>query len=85
MLLLYSCLVAAPPLLLLGGGLVPSRWANRHVHAMRRGTVTLLAITCGLSALATAMLVPSYQKRRPTRSFSCWVSSEFHESLGDRS
>ena len=53
----YTGLVAAPPLLLLGAGLIPSRWANRHVSAMRRSTVVLLAAVLSLSAMATALLV----------------------------
>ncbi len=57
MLLLYSLLVASPPLLLLAAGMISSRWANRHVCAMRNAAVTLLATACGLSVTATATLV----------------------------
>lgn len=55
--LLYPLLVALPTLLLLGGGLVPSRLANRHVRAMRFATVSLMALALGFSVIATAILV----------------------------
>ena len=53
----YAWLVAAPPLLFLGTGMIPSRWANRHVGVMRRWVVWLAAGCLGLSAAAAGMLV----------------------------
>lgn len=52
----YSGLVALPPLLLLAAGLIPSRWANRHVGWMRQGAIVLLGVACVASAGAAALL-----------------------------
>jgi len=44
-------------LLFLGTGMMPSRWADRHVQAMRRWVVWLAAGCLGVSAAAAGMLV----------------------------
>jgi NAD(P)H-quinone oxidoreductase subunit 5 len=56
MLLPYSLLLALPSLFLLSAGLIPNRWANHNFRAMRRGTVMLLVVALGCSAVATVML-----------------------------
>lgn len=57
--LLYSLVLILPPALLIACGLIPGRWANRHVQVMRSGALVLLALAfCG-SLSATALLVSS--------------------------
>ena len=50
---LFSLLPIVSPSLLLGVGLVPSHWANRHVTILRNTVVTLSVLTCCLSAATT--------------------------------
>lgn len=52
----YALLVAAAPAGLLVGGLIPSRWANRHVGAMRRLATGLSAGALGLVLAASTTL-----------------------------
>ncbi|MEQ8784842.1 MAG: proton-conducting transporter membrane subunit [Pirellulaceae bacterium] len=53
----YCLLVAAPPVLLMAGGLISSRWANRHTRWMRRWTLLSTAVALALSAAAAVSLV----------------------------
>jgi NAD(P)H-quinone oxidoreductase subunit 5 len=55
--MLLPLMVALPASLLLGAGLVSSRWANRHPLAMRRAAVALLLVSCLMSAIAPVLLV----------------------------
>ncbi len=52
-----ALVVALPPTLLLAVGLVPSRWANRHRHAMRQAAIGLLAFALACAIVAAAGLV----------------------------
>lgn len=56
--LFCSILLASPIVLLLGAGIVPSRWANHHVQQMRRATVALmgLALACSMAGAVTLAL-----------------------------
>lgn len=54
--LVPTLLVAAAPACLLAGGLLSTRWANRHVAAMRRFVMALSAAAFGLAIAASAML-----------------------------
>ncbi|SFJ57420.1 proton-conducting transporter transmembrane domain-containing protein [Planctomicrobium piriforme] len=52
----FSLTAAAPPLLLLACGLVPSRWADRHLAVMRRASVGLALLAFALSVTAGVLL-----------------------------
>ena len=58
---LFSIIPGLSPLLLLGAGLIPSVWANRHIAVMRTVVITLTSFACcfaGLTALLLAINGP---------------------------
>ena len=52
----YSLLIAAAPACLLAVGLVPSRWANRHVFALRRAAMWASWSAFGVALVSAAAL-----------------------------